>query len=50
MDRVLKRLKKQLDKHKDDENVIVDRYDLMDLIQEYEIETGRRKRWNDERW
>ncbi len=48
MDKLLQRVKKQLEKHKDDENVIVNRYDLMILIQEFE--TGIKKRWNDERW
>ena len=50
MDKVLERIKEQLEKYQDDENVIVNCYDLWDLVQEYEIETGRRKRWEDERW
>jgi len=50
INKVLERIRKQIDKHKDDENVIVDRYDLMNLVQEYEFETRRKKRWNDERW
>lgn len=50
MDKVLERIKEQLKKHRDDENVIVNRYDLMILIQEYEFEAGIKNRWIDERW
>lgn len=50
MDKVLERIRKQLEAHGNDEWVPVDRYDLMNLVQEYEFETGRKKRWFDERW
>ncbi|WP_186323258.1 hypothetical protein [Bacillus nitratireducens] len=50
MNEILERLKEQLEIHRDDEKVMVDRLDLMELIQEYEIETGRKKSWLDERW
>jgi len=50
MNEILERLKEQLEIHRDDEKVMVDRLDLMELIQEYEIETGRKKRSLDERW
>ncbi|EJR55400.1 hypothetical protein OAT02_00285 [Bacillus thuringiensis] len=50
MDEILERLKEQLEINCDDEKVMVDCLDLMELIQEYEIETGRKKRWLDERW
>lgn len=50
MNEILERLKEQLEIRRDDEKVMVDRLDLMKLIQEYEIETGRKKRWPDERW
>ncbi|MDF9513198.1 hypothetical protein ACT7C1_16980 [Bacillus paranthracis] len=50
MDEILERLKEQLEIKCDDEKVMVDRLDLMKLIQEYEIETDRKKKWLDERW
>ncbi|MDM5186729.1 hypothetical protein QUF99_04935 [Bacillus sp. DX4.1] len=50
MNEILERLKVQLEIHRDDEKVTVDRLDLMKFIQEYEIEKGRKKRWSDERW
>ncbi|WP_180232505.1 hypothetical protein [Bacillus thuringiensis] len=50
MNEILERLKEQLEIYRDDEKVMVDRLDLMEFIQEYEIETGRKKRWLDERW
>lgn len=49
MDEILERLKEQLEIKCDDEKVMVDRLDLMKLIQEYEIETDRKKKWLDER-
>lgn len=33
-----------------DKSITIELYDLIELVQEYEIETGRRKRWDDERW
>ncbi|HDR7790934.1 hypothetical protein AB1I92_29220 [Bacillus mobilis] len=50
MNGILERLKERLEIYCDDEKVIVDRLDLMKLIQEYETEAGRKKRWPDERW
>lgn len=50
MDKVLERIKRQIEKHTDDENVLVNGYDLLKLVQEYEIEIGIKNRWNDERW
>lgn len=50
MNEILERLKEQLEIHRDGEKVTIDRLDLMKLIQEYEIETDRKKRWPDERW
>jgi hypothetical protein len=46
----MERLKGRLEINRHDDEVIVDYYDLVQLIQEYEIETGRKKRWTDERW
>ncbi|WP_198530563.1 hypothetical protein [Bacillus sp. LL01] len=50
MEKVLERLKEELEKNCLDEEIQVNRHDLTELIQEYEIATGRKKRWEDERW
>lgn len=50
MNELPERLKYQLYKNCLDQSVTVDRYDLIELIQEYEIATGKKKRWNDEFW
>ncbi|SCC50777.1 MULTISPECIES: hypothetical protein [Priestia] len=50
MDELLERLKDQIENNFYNDETTVKACDLMELIYEYEIETGRRKRWNDERW
>jgi len=50
MEDVLERLKSQMHKNVIDENVTVKHDDLLELIQEYEIETGIKKQWLDEWW
>ncbi|WP_180317023.1 hypothetical protein [Cytobacillus kochii] len=50
MDDILDRLKDNLENNADREEVLIRRYDLIKLIHEYEIETGRKKNWKDERW
>ncbi|WP_168714412.1 hypothetical protein [Niallia nealsonii] len=50
MDKVLERLKYQLENNSYKDEVLVSYYDLVELIQEYEIATGKKKRWTDERW
>ncbi|CCW05902.1 MULTISPECIES: hypothetical protein [Bacillus] len=49
MNEILERLKEKIEIHCNDDNVTVDRLDLMKLIQEYEIEIGRKRIWLDER-
>jgi hypothetical protein len=54
MDEVLERLKEDLERacNNRTEFMLVDRADLIELIEAYEIESGRKKNimWDDERW